>query len=369
MVMRMLRTQIKWIMLSVAVVFVLSLLFMYGPMGGRDEGASRDYAVATADGKKIMRSTLEEGLQEAVERSENREVTSADLPLLRKSVLENIVLTMELEKEAKARGVKIDEGEIDKVLDDIKEQFPTIEAFNQYLTRMGIEMKALRENIALQLAQQKVLEGELASVLVGEGEVQEFYDKTKEVFFRRPEGFNLNIAHVRKAESAAEIASRIRDDGGWDAGLALLSADVADHTPYEEPFFVAAEALQGPFAEIRAAGVDSLVGPIAVASDDFVLVFKREALAGRILPLEEVSGDISSLLLSQRRSEAQQTFFKGLLERARLTIHDEALFAVPEKPREPEAEEAAGVSSVDEPASEVSVSEDIPSEGESDKTE
>lgn len=370
--MRMLRTQIKWIMLSVAVIFVLSLLFMYGPVGGgREDGSTRDYAVATVNGKKIMRSALEERLQEAAGRQESGSITSEDLPRLRKSVLEGMVLVMELEKEVKARGIKVEEGEIDEVLQQIKGQFPTIEAFNQHVKRMGIEMKELRQNISLQLAQQKVLDGELGSVMLAEGEVQAFYDEAKETFFRRPEGFNLNIAHVREGERAAKIAELLREGGDWDGELAAHSADVIDHTPYEEPFFVAAEALQGPFAVVLSADVDGLVGPIEAASDDFVLVVKREALPDKILPLEEVSGDIENLLLSQRRSEAQQKFFKGLLERAQITLHDEALFALPESAQEPlsvPAEEAP-LSPDEEPLSEAEIPLEAASPDEANKTE
>ncbi len=331
MVMRMLRTQIKWIMLSVAVIFVLSILFMYGPMRGeRDDGAQKDYAVATVDGAKIMRSSIEEGLRNVLERSNSQEVSSADLPLLRKSVLENIVLAKELKKEWKARGIQIAEEEIDEVLNQIKDQFPTIEAFDQYLERAGIEMKALRENIATELGQRKVLEGELSSVVLASGDAHDFYDKTKEVFFRRPEGFNLNLAHFSNLESAHKVVDLVTAKSGWDESLAVVSSDVADHTSYDAPFFVAADALQGPFGIVASAEMNALVGPIEVGSDDYVLVIKREALPDQILPFEEVSSDIANLLLSQRRSEAQQRFFRSLLDRAEIAIHDEALFAVPE---------------------------------------
>ena len=74
------------------------------------------------------------------------------------------------------------------------------------------------------------------------------------------------------------------------------------------------------------------VGPFEVASDDFVVIMKREALPDQILPLDEVSGDISNLLLSQKRSEVQHKFFHDLIERANVTVHDEELFAVPAVP-------------------------------------
>lgn len=334
MVMRMLRTQIKWIMLSVAVVFVLSLLFMYGPMGGggSGDGETKDYAVATLDGTKIMRSSIEMGLRDAVERANLQEVTSADLPALRKSVLQNIILTHELEKEAKARGIAVTDQEVDDVVAEIKDQFPTVEAYDQYLERSGIEMKALRENIARQLAQQKVFEGELSSVVLGEEEIAEFYDKTKEVFFRRPEGFNLNVAHLSVEDLAREAAEKINVQGDWDGALNILSSDVRDHTPYDQPVFVASEALASHFGQVLSADMNVAVGPFEVASDDFVVIMKREALPDQILPLDEVSGDISNLLLSQKRSEVQHKFFHDLIERANVTVHDEELFAVPAVP-------------------------------------
>ncbi len=63
--MRTLRQQMRWIMLSVAILFVLSIFAgtaSTGPAEVLRLNGIQDYAVAEVNGKKIMRTYLEESL-------------------------------------------------------------------------------------------------------------------------------------------------------------------------------------------------------------------------------------------------------------------------------------------------------------------
>ncbi len=81
-IMRSLRENVRWIMLVIVVVFVLSIFGMYG-FGGRrsapQQEGMRDYPVAQIDGKKIMRSSLENNVRDYVDRNNLKDVTSEDL--------------------------------------------------------------------------------------------------------------------------------------------------------------------------------------------------------------------------------------------------------------------------------------------------
>ncbi len=103
--MRTLRSQVRWIMIAIVVLFVLSIFGMYGfssPRGNSSGG--EDYAVAEIDGKTVMRSVLEQQLRNYVERANVRDITSADIPGLYQAALENIALAS-LEKDRRVRHV------------------------------------------------------------------------------------------------------------------------------------------------------------------------------------------------------------------------------------------------------------------------
>lgn len=335
MVMRMLRTQIKWIMISIVALFVLSVLFMYGPVrGGRQQGGQGDYAVARLDGQKIMRSQIEEGLRRLAEQRDLGAITSADIPGLRKTVLDSIVLERELAKEAQTRGFQPSADEIDKTLDQIRDQFPTIEAFNQYVERNGIDLKELREQVSSQLAQQKLVENEMSAAVVSSGDVSAYYDQFKDIFFRRPAGWEVNVARFRSEAVALDALNDLEEGQEWDAVLEESSADVIEKTPYAQPAFFPDSAFAGELAPLADLQAGQYSEPLVISSDDVAVFLKRDRLEEETLSLNEVSGDIQNLLVSQEQSQLRQGFFQSLIDRADLEILDEPLFKAPSNPEQ-----------------------------------
>ena len=54
------RSNVRWIMLAITVIFVFSIFAGYGSFsGGSSKSSGGDYAVAKVDGKKIMASEIE----------------------------------------------------------------------------------------------------------------------------------------------------------------------------------------------------------------------------------------------------------------------------------------------------------------------
>ena len=234
----------RWIMLSVTILFVLSIFGYYGfdgtrrRSGGNGEGI-QDYAVAEVNGKKIMRSALEESLRRYVERANISNLESADMPKLRRDTLDGIIVQMQLENEAKAQGIQPSEADIDKAVSRISDNFPTKEAFQQYLDQTGTKMTDLRKNLSEQLAQQKLIETALAAVKVTSADVQGFYDKTKDLFFRQPAGVKLNFARFKSPDVAKKAQEALAPSSKWNEVMASLSsADLLEKSPYEAPIFV-----------------------------------------------------------------------------------------------------------------------------------
>ena len=96
MLMRTLRSQVRWIMIAIVILFVLSIFGMYGFSGGgkrgSNENSSEDYTVAEIDGKTVRRSQLEVQLRQYVARMNARDITSADIPGLYQRTLENMAM-------------------------------------------------------------------------------------------------------------------------------------------------------------------------------------------------------------------------------------------------------------------------------------
>lgn len=332
MLMNTLRNQVKWIMAAIVVIFVLSIFLMYGPGGGGKGDGSRDYAVAEVGGKKIMRSQIEAGMAQMAEQSQATEVTSEDFPLLRQSVLDSIVVEAALKKEVAEKNIKVSDEEVQKVLTQIESQFPTKEAFMQYMEQNGVNEKKIKEDISGRLAQQKVLEGLTGSVVVSDDEVAKFYESTKDLFFRRPAGYNVNFASFATREQAQKARGQIIAGGDWDKILEAMSGDVRNATPYAKPTFIAEKELTGEMKVLLQLPIGKVSPLVSVSSEDVVLVLKREKSPERVLSLAEVKGEIQKMLLSQKEREIQQKFLQELKAKTPVKILDPSIFPAPKAP-------------------------------------
>jgi peptidyl-prolyl cis-trans isomerase SurA len=114
-------------MIAVIVLFVISIFAGYGlyARSGKRGDGQRDYAVAEVNGKDVMRSDIEKGTMQLAEQlGSEREVTSADIPFMRKAILDSTAIEAELEKEIKSRNIKVTEVEIDEAYTNIMDSYP-----------------------------------------------------------------------------------------------------------------------------------------------------------------------------------------------------------------------------------------------------
>lgn len=328
MLMRTLRSQVRWIMIAIVILFVLSIFGMYGfDSPRRAPSAGGDYVVAEVDGRAVMRSTLEEQLRGYVERANIKDITSADMPYLYKAALSNIVLYSRLSKEAAESGLKATDEEINAAVKEVSEQFPTKEAFMQYLERSGIKMSAFRENLAREVVQRKLMEKSMGSLDVSDDEIKEFYEQLKPLFFHSPAGWTLDFVRVKKPEEAEKLRTLLSEGKGWnDAVSAVASGDVIQRSPETGPAFFPESGFKDSMAVMAFLAEGEVSPAMEIASNDIMVAVKRGKVEEKTTPFDEVSGDVKAILTEEKSRKAQSDFFKGLQERAVVVIHDESLF-------------------------------------------
>lgn len=348
MLMRTLRSQVRWIMIAIVVLFVVSIFGMYGFSGGGRRASTgngkEDYSVAEIDGKTVRRSQLESQLRQYVERTNAKDITSADIPGLYQRTLENMAMVAMLQKEGEESGLKATEEEINAAVKEVSDQFPTKEAFMQYVEQSGIKMTEFRKNMADQIVQRKLMEKSIASTNPTDEEMKDFYEKTKMLFFHSPEGYTVDFLRVKTPEAAERFASSLKEGKEWKTALeTVASADIVDKTPETGPVFIANQGFSGPLAPLAEMETGMVSSPLEIASNDILVAVKREKVPEKTLAYDEVSGDVKGFLLDQKSREEQSKFFSGLLKRANIVILDPSLFPTPEAPK-PEGQKDGAVS-------------------------
>ncbi len=334
--MRMLRTKTRSIMLIVAIVFVLSTLGIYmmrGSGGGNNGERTRDEAVASIDGKKVMMSDIEMGVRNMAQEDRSTELTAEDIVKMRKSVLDNMVIYEELKKETASRGIEVEKSEIDEAVKRIEDQFPTKEAFQEYMDNNRIRLDDLREEIELRLAQQKLLEQVTQDVAVSDEEAKEFYDQNSDFFFTQPAGYEVTYARFDSLEAAESAKERLIDGENWDEVMESYEDELLDRVTLNEPAFVSDKELEaGELQQFSDLEMDEIGGPVEFDDGNVVILVKRAKTEARTLPYEEISGDVVQILKSERIQQNEEEFFAELLERADVKLLNEEYFTVPENP-------------------------------------
>ncbi len=332
MIMRALRTQVKWIMISVVVVFVLSILFMYG--GGRRgsrSGENGDYPVAEINGMTLMRSQLYQSMVNLVEQSGKKDVSPQDIVLFRKQVVNDIAVGDELKKEVKNRKIKISEEEVDASFRQLEDQFPTKEAFMEYMTQMGISESKLKEQIREDLARRALILQAEEGVVVAPEELQEAYDSLKDLVFTRPQVMYVRVADFgSRDQTAREAVEQMEDGVGWNAMIATFLEELQDFTSGDETAPFAANRVPPVLWEaVSDTAENQIIGPVELTSQDFFVLQKVTEEPEQVLSFDEVSGDIREMVMAQKKQNARNQFFETLLGRANIEILDESLFAAP----------------------------------------
>jgi hypothetical protein len=325
-----LRTQMRWIMLVIVLAFLLSTFLMYdsGPRGGGSGGRMEDYTVAEVNGRRLMRSELEQRVLLFLEQYGTGSLASADMPYIYRSALDQYAMELQMQQDIRDSGIVVPDAEAEQVMKQYADSaFPTREAFYQYLERSGVKVSDYKADIARQMAGERLMMASIGDVTVSEDEAAGFYDNVKDLFFRRPAGFMVNLASFVSRDEAEKVRNLLLDGKPWSEAT---SADAVDSSKVlsvtTEPTFVSESAFGGVFAPMQSDDIGTVSAVFELASDDFAVGVKTEAVEETVSSYEEVSADIRAILQQQKEREALNAFSQSLLRRARVVILDSSLF-------------------------------------------
>ena len=324
-----LRTQMRWIMLVIVLAFLLSTFLMYesgSRGGGSSSGRLEDYPVAEVNGRRLMRSDLERRVLLFLEQYGTGSLASADMPYIYQSALDQYVMELQMAQEVRDSGIVVSDAEAEQAMKQYADSaFPTREAFYQYLERSGVKVSDYKADIARQLASERLMKASLGDIAVGEDEGETFYNSVKDLFFRRPAGFMVSLASFASRDETEKVRKLLLEGKTWsEATGGAASADAVRIT--SEPTFISETAFDGIFAPMKSDDIGAVRAVFELASDDFAVGVKTEAVEEKVSSYDEVSADVRAIVLQQKEREALNAFTQNLLGRARVVVLDSSLF-------------------------------------------
>ena len=107
-------------------------------------------------------------------------------------------------QEAKARGITVDEGEIDAMVEDTQRKFPSEQEFEKMLATQRYSLAELRESFRRQILVRKLHDMEVrAHVVVSPREIEDYY-KNRPSELAEEERIKVRSITIRKSKEAEE---------------------------------------------------------------------------------------------------------------------------------------------------------------------
>lgn len=322
------------------VVLLLALGVLLGACGGSDDGGSSSVekptvpagAVAVVGDETITQEDFDALYASAVKQGEANGQTppkkgSAEEKTLKEQVLQSLVQNAEIKQEAEAKGIKVDQKQIDSDLAAFKQQCcqDKPKQYAKYLKDQGLTEAQLTEQFTLRQQAQGLYDAVTKDVKVTDEEAQKQYDKDKESKFttarsrkvahilidEKPKGQSTEADCAKAEEVLAEVKA---NPGDWKALVKKYSADpgsvdtggeydITDDQNWDEDFRKGAFALakKGDISE----PVKSQFGCHIIKALGDITPAKTQAFA-------DVKQQIVDELTQTKKNEAATKWFDGV---------------------------------------------------------
>ena len=263
-------------------------------------------------------------IERVVARVNDRVITSDHLyeRLFRingEQVLVQMINEMLIEDEAEALDVEISDKDLDEKIAEIKEGFAGEEEFKNWLMQQRMTEQELRNQIRLNMLQEKVVI-KANDITVTDEEVADFFENNKENL-GTPEQYKIRDIVVDSQEAGEEVLIALEAGADFEKLATLKSLDARSRERGGDLGFVAAGTMPPEFEQalqsLEVGGVSNLV-PTQAGIHILKLEEKKEAVPAAFD--KEMKKNLRDFILRQKVEAAIPQFMQGLQNKAEITL-------------------------------------------------
>lgn len=287
--------------------------------------------VARVNGESVTKAEFEEALA-ALEHRNQGPVPPDQRDRIFRGVLDQLVGIKLLSQEAAKRKVAVPEAEIEAQLNQMRQQFPSEDVFNQALKQQNKTVDMLKTEARSSMAIQKMLEQTLAGkIAVTPQQAQDFYDKNPDQF-KRPE--QVRASHIlitvqQGADVAAKAAAKrkaegvlkqvkaggdfaaLAKDNSQDPGSAVNGGDLG--------FFQRGQMVP-PFDEAAFTMKPGATSDLVETQFGYHIIRVMEKKEAGTVTIDEVRPQLEQYLQNANRQREMQAFVDGLKAKGKVEI-------------------------------------------------
>lgn len=270
-----------------------------------------------------------------------QEQIDAQMPLLRMDTVVGMVTEAILEMKAEEIGITANPNEIDRAIANLRERSNLLEdaQWSQALAQSGMSEAQLRETIAGNIVQQRMMQQEIArQVFVSNREAAAYYESHTQDFVEPEQVLYQQIIFVYQGADRAPVRERAESAlAELRGGSSLTTVANKYARPQQDSVQPASEASWVSPGDIQPEVRAVVEGLTPLAYSDVIegrfgyhIVQLMDRKEGRTVPFEEVSGYIRNLLSEQKAGVALNEYVAELVDAFSLEIYAEEFADLPE---------------------------------------
>ena len=315
--------------------------------------ANSTACIVEVEGKKLLEGELESQIDRLLLSRRMDGLPPAQLAQerarMREAVVEAFVSQHVLLKEADKQGIKADEADVTRMINDIKTRSPEGVPFEQFLVSCGTTLPEFTSDVENELRIEKLLAPQTSSVpVVTEAEAETFY-KDQPSLFEAPEsvharhvliGCSPDATDATKAEKKA-LAESTRKRLLEGADFAAVAKECSDCTSKEQGgdlgTFSRGKTVK-EFEEAAFSQETNAIGPVVESRYGYhIIQVLQHDKAGK-KAFEEVKSELMAFLGKKKQQENVSLYIEGLKQKAQIKYGAEPqAAAAPSRPGQPPA--------------------------------
>jgi parvulin-like peptidyl-prolyl isomerase len=316
--------------------------------GGDDDDGSGDVpptAIAVVGDREIPKTEYDRLLTQAQATYEAREqefpeAGTPEFAQLRNALVRSLVEQAQFEIAAEELDVTVTEEELDKRLDELKQQFfdGDEQKYKDELEKQGLTEEQVLKDLRTRMLSEKIFEKVTSEVKVTDADIQAYYEQNK-AQFEQPASREVRHILVKSKAKADDIHAQLENGGNFAKLAKQFSTDPASKN--EGGKFTAQKgATVAPFDKVAfELETGELSEPVKTQFGWHIIEAVGDVQEASTQPLSEVEESISTTLLEEKKNARINEWIKELQDR----FADRTSYAPGFEPP-PEAETTTGES-------------------------
>jgi parvulin-like peptidyl-prolyl isomerase len=301
-------------------LFAALTLALVAPACGEDEAPKSvpAGAIAVVGDKEIPRAEFDRLIKQAqtsykAQGQEFPQTGSPEYNNLKDAIVRNLVERAEFELEAEELGIKVGDADVEKRLDELKQQFfqGSEKKYRKEIAKQGLTDAQVREEIRARIVSEKLFESVTSTVKVTQAEIKAYYDKNK-AQFQQAESREVRHILVKTEARATEIYDQLRAGANFAALAKKFSEDDTSAAQGGKYTAVRGQSV-APFDKfVFAAETGDLSQPIKTQFGWHVIEVLSDIKPKSVTPLAQVQQSIRDTLLREKQNEAMRAWVNDL---------------------------------------------------------